>query len=125
MWKYLYLFLTVKIKYCQARFDNVSGDWYDYYVKKKWKQFGELMNETFETQFRIEEHFEHCGNTDFSDYDFYTWLAKHDAEKAETERQRIIGLLETRLNDCYEKDDMGGFSFMPELFIALIKGENE
>lgn len=42
---------------------------------------------------------------------------------AHREQQRIIDLLETRLNDCYEKNDMGGWSFEPDLFIALIKGE--
>lgn len=56
---------------------------------------------------------------------FEAWISKHDDNVRRLERERIIALLETRLDDCYEKNDMGGWSFLPDLLIALIKGENK
>lgn len=77
------------------------------------------------TPLYFEEHFEHCEGSLYDGDDFVIWLAEHDTGVARAERERIITLLETRLDDCYEKTDMGGWSFVPALFIALIKGENE
>lgn len=63
--------------------------------------------------------FDQCPNC-YSEID--TWsVEKRGMRRAEA---RIIALLETRLDDCYEKNDMGGWSFSPSLFAALIKGEN-
>ena len=80
------------------------------------------VHDTMQYQRLLEEGYE--PNVVEINLEFDRWLAKRDSDAAKAERERIIDLLRTRLDDCYEKNDMGVWSFMPELFIALIKGKD-